>query len=132
TYTQINFYLNNTDILNTAIQFQFETDNNWKTQGTVLWKRVGKTSLLSSLIDFISRTKNNHKINRLNSFDFLIEYDSNKNIFTQKYEIAHKIENQVKKNIFVNMGLYGNFSYNSEDLLKFSISASVGGKIDFQ
>ena len=132
TYTQINFYLNNTDILNTAIQFQFKTDNNWKTQGTVLWKRQGKTSLLSSLIDFISRTKNNHKINRLNSFDFLIEYDSNKNIFTQEYEIAHKIENQVKKNIFVNMGLYGNFSYNSEDLLKFSISASVGGKIDFQ
>ena len=60
------------------------------------------------------------------------EYDSNKNIFSLVYEIAHKIENQVKKNIFVNMGLYGNFSYNSEDLLKFSISASVGGKIDFQ
>lgn len=132
TYTQINFYLNNTDILNTAIQFQFETDNNWKTQGTVLWKRIGKTSLLSSLIDFISRTKQNHKINRLNSFDFMLEYDSDKNIFTQEYEIAHKIENQVQKNIFINMGIYGNVSYSSEDLLKLSISASVGGKIDFQ
>ena len=82
-YSQINFYLNNTDTLNTAFQVQFETNNNWQTQGTLLWKRQGVSSLLTSVVDLFIKEETNHNITRFNSFDFLLKYDNEENNYIQ-------------------------------------------------
>lgn len=135
-YAQGGFYLNDYDILKLASQFKIETDSSWNNQYTLLWKRNCKSSPFISFIklfcnDNISNKFNKVKLTRTNGLDISIDYSSNTEKITQKYEISHKIDAKILSYLSIYANISAGYTSVQDSSTILTLTTSIGGKLEF-
>lgn len=130
-YLQAGFYFNSADFFKSGTEFGISSDENWSAEETLLWKRAGKRSPLKTLAEMLDRKKKlqNAALSRTDSFNVRIERRGS--VFTGNYELSHRVDLKLHKYLSVNASVIGAYFTVSGGVSRISVSASVGGKVDF-
>ena len=130
-YTQQNFYLNDFDTLKTGIEFTWETDGDWSTQTTAIWKRKGKISPLANLVAFIWKKydKTGADITRTMSFDAMISSRNKK--LHQSYTFANTMEMKLLSYTTISCGATLAYASVTNEAMRLSLALSLGAKLEF-
>lgn len=138
TYAQANFYKNDFDILQTALQFTFQDKTNWSGKMTLLYKRESETTPILSIIKLFNKKINTNdiKISRTNSLNFNT-YSSqgtlttSKQISYQSIEISHLLELMIKKEVSINGSISGIFTHTKNQSCSLGYELGIGAKLNF-
>jgi len=130
-YTQENFYINDSDILKTGLQATVETDGDWSTEGTVVWKRAGKFSPLLDAIALFwtGYDKSTAQLSRNSGIDITLSSDDD--VFKQTYILTNSLDVKLLKYLTISCGLTGTYTYTQDSSMLISLTLQLGGKVQF-
>lgn len=130
-YTQENFYINDSDILKTGLQATVETDGDWSTEGTVVWKRAGKFSPLLDAIALFWKgyDKSSAQLTRNSGVD--ITFLSDDDVFKQIYILTNSLDIKLLKYFTLSCGSTGTYTCTQDKSMLISLTLQLGGKIQF-
>lgn len=130
-YGQAGFYFDSADFIKSGTEISFSSDKNWAAEETLLWKRAGKISPLKTIAETLDRKKkfSDAALSRTDSFNVRIERRGS--VFTGNYELSHRVDLKLHKYLSVNASVIGAYFTVSGGVSRISVSASVGGKVDF-
>ncbi|MFA6857090.1 MAG: hypothetical protein WCR31_07775, partial [Treponema sp.] len=130
-YTQENFYINDSDILKTGLEVNFETDGDWSTEGTVVWKRRGKSSPLTELIKQFRQSYDPSaaNISRTSSVD--ITFSSTDSVLKQVYILVNTLDAKLNKYFSFSCGTTGSYTCTEDTSILLSLTLQLGGKVQF-
>jgi len=130
-YTQENFYINDSDILKTGLQVSFETDGDWSTEGTVVWKRTGKTSVIPQLIKVFWQAYDPKTalLTRTSSADVTVS--STDSVLKQVYILANSLDTKLNAWFTLSCGATGTYTCTQDTSMLLSLTLQLGGKVQF-
>jgi nucleotidyltransferase/DNA polymerase involved in DNA repair len=131
TYSQSNFYLNDSDILKNGIELNIETDGDWSAEYTISWKRNGVFNPVANIIHLFVNSFNTDttKLIRTDSAD--ISLSSADSIFKQIYVISHSADLQLFTYFTLNYGISGTCTCTQDSATLLALVLTIGGKAEF-
>jgi nucleotidyltransferase/DNA polymerase involved in DNA repair len=130
-YTQENFYITDSDILKTGLEISFETDGDWSSEGTVVWKRAGRSSLIPDLIKLFRKSydPSTAGLKRTSSID--ITFSSEDSVFKQVYILVNSLDAKLSKYFTFSCGATGSCTNTQDTSILLSLTLQLGGKVQF-
>ncbi len=130
-YTQENFYISDSDILKTGFEVSFETDGDWSTEGTVVWKRAGRSSPIPQLIKFFRKSYDPSaaRLTRTSSIDTTLS--STDSVFKQVYILVNSLDAELNKYFSLSCGATGTYTCTEDTSMLLSLTLQLGGKVQF-
>jgi DNA polymerase-4 len=130
-YTQENFYITDSDILKTGFEISFETDGDWSSEGTVVWKRPGRSSPVPGLIKLFWKKyePDSAQLTRTNSID--ITFSSTDSVFKQSYILVNSLDAKLNNYISFSCGATGTYTCTEDSSMLLSLTLQLGGKVQF-
>lgn len=138
-YLQSNFYLNDTDVLKLGAEVSFETEDDCSGTFTFVWKRKSVQSPVIGLVQLfkpdldsrgfvLTRTDStNAEFSRSTSSSTTDSTVTKK----QSYSFTHLVEAQVTHYVTLDASLAGTYSLTWDSTVSVSLTASLGGKLQF-
>ncbi|MGP1458084.1 MAG: DNA polymerase IV [Treponema sp.] len=130
-YGQAGFYFNSTDFLKAGAEFSVSSDKNWATEETLLWKRAGKRSPLKTLAEALDRKKKLQGVALSRTDSINVRLEQRGKILSRKYELTHRADLKLHKYVSVNASLIGAYFAVTDGVSRISVSATLGGKVEF-
>ena len=131
-YGQAALFFSSTDFLKGGAEVRFDSKGNWSTEETLVWKRAGRKSILKTAAEAALRKKaDGITLLRTNSVN--LAFAERDKIFTQKYELTHRLDLKMLKYFTLNCILSGAYaSADKNTASRISITATLGGKCEFR
>ncbi len=129
-YIQSGWYLRENDIIQSGAEFNLRTDPAWVAEGTLLYRREAPKSPVRPLLSAIVKTQDVRiAMQRTDSLDATFSYEDE--LFTQKYELTHKLNADIGRIFSAYTGLTASAAYTSKQILTLNLSGTLGGKLTF-
>ena len=130
-YMQGNFYITDTDILKAGAEIKIETDGDWNTEETLVWKRVSSFSLIPPLVRLFWKKydPSSAAITRTSSADMTLSYTDS--VFKQVYVLSNSVDVKIMKYITSSFGLSGSYTDTRNKSMLLALTATVGCKVSF-
>ncbi len=131
-YTQASYYLKDMDVLKTGLQFTLETDYQWNSKATILYKRNASSSPVVSAAKLIYPKADYSavKLSRTDSFDVELSSVEDSSTVNQNYKYSHVLLAEITSLFSVNTGLDYDLKI-KKDLTSFILSGTIGAKLSF-
>ena len=130
-YMQGNFYITDTDILKAGAEIKIETDGDWSTEETLVWKRGSRFSLIPSAVQLFWKKYDpaSAVITRTSSADMTLSYTDS--VFKQVYVLSSSVDVKIMKYITSSFGLSGSYTDTRNKSMLLALTATVGCKVSF-
>lgn len=130
-YNQFLIYISKNASINSALDLQIETNDNWNTKATAIYSRPGKTSFLVDLAKFLIPSAQAITFGIIQKDTANIQIGKNTNQYFQQYDYLHTTSLSFLKNYSVNCGLGGTFTWHQVQASSLALTLSLGGKMQF-
>ncbi|MBQ9238213.1 MAG: DNA polymerase IV [Treponema sp.] len=130
-YVQTNFYLPSTGVLQGGAEATADTEKNWNTRLSLVWKRTSALNLAAALIAALSKKyRRQHTLTtRTDTFDIALLKTAT--TFSQSYTVSHHVEAQLLSYFSVTYGVRGSVTAYTHAATVIGLSLSLGGKATF-
>ena len=131
-YGQATLFFSSADFLKGGAEVRCDSKGNWSTEETLIWKRKGSKSILKTAAEAALRKKESGMaLARTDSLN--LAFGERDKIFSQKYELTHRLDLKMLKYFTLNFILSGAYTAVSKgSASRISVTATLGGKCELR